>query len=270
MQRAEMLHDYELNGFTPTKLYAERFDVDPRTIRRHLHSMNMHHRVPASKVDMTENHKIARENFANRFRNFDWTSTIFTDEKTFQSSEHGRLHLWRYNSTRYDIDHVIPNRQSGRICVNMWGWMSSEGVGELVELPPRANSLNYINILEEVMLPSVRNVYPEHEMPNINFVHDNCSIHRARIVTAWLNAHPAITVIPWPAKSPDLNPIENLWGLMVQRWDHRNERRKDVLAQHCQDVWESMRGTNIGARLVASMRTRLQAVSDSHGAYTKY
>lgn len=269
-QRMEMLRAYEINGFIPTRHFAERYDVTARTIRNTLHSMNIHHRQPAYKVDLTDAQKTAREVFAREYLDFDWSSTIFTDEKTFQSCTHGRLNLWRYNYTRYEEKNVKKNRESGRIGVNLWGWMSADGVGELVQLPPRANAVDYVTMLEESMLPSVRNVYPEQEMPNFSYVQDNCKIHTARITNAWFDRHPEITKIIWPAKSPDLNPIEHLWGLMVQRWDHQNERRVEALTHHCNQAWEDMRGTDICTKLVGSMHDRLLAVINNHGAYTRF
>ncbi|KAI8431536.1 hypothetical protein MSG28_016034 [Choristoneura fumiferana] len=97
-----------------------------------------------------------------------------------------------------------------------WGWMSSMGPGELVEIGGRMNSERYLEVLKDVMLPSVRVAYPEGQ---IYLVHDNSSVHKSKIVKDWLNSQKDITVFEWPAKSPDLNPIENLWGQMVLNWD---------------------------------------------------
>lgn len=137
-QRRLMRRQYIVDGFTSTGRFAEMFDVHPRTIRNCLHAMNLHHRRPAKKIALTENHKTARRLFARQYLNFDWTSTAFIDEKTFSSSQTGRLHLWRFDRTRYTEDHVVANHASGRITANISGWISSAGVGELVNLPPRA------------------------------------------------------------------------------------------------------------------------------------
>ena len=66
-------------------------------------------------------------------------------------------------------------------------------------------------------------------------------MHKCNAVTAWFRDHQEFTVIEWPSRSPDLNPIENLWGIMVNEWPDRNERMPDVLERHYMEVWESIR-----------------------------
>lgn len=271
IQQREMVQAYENNGFLRTDDFAVRFDTSVKTVRRTLHRQGIHHRRPAKKPSLTDEHKRNRLTFAREYLDFNWQNTIFTDEKTFMSSQHGRLHLWRRNGTRYEEKNIIQNTESGRISVNLWGWMSAAGPGELVAQPPgRATAVNYVEILDKNMLPTVRCVYPALDVPIVPFVQDNCPVHRAHIVNDWFTANPEISVIPWPAKSPDLNPIENLWGLMVQRWEMRNERRTEVLEAHCHQVWEDLRGTNICSNIVGSMRRRLLDVIENNGGYTKY
>lgn len=269
-QRQTLVRAYEENGFIPTRHYARLFNTSVRTVRRALHSEGLHYRRHAVKPLLTETHKRARLEFATNYIDFDWSGVIFTDEKTFKSSEHGRLHLWRRDNTRYSSDHVVPNMESGRLTANMWGWMSAAGPGELACIPSRITSAHYIEVLEETMLPTVRSVYSETDMPVITMVQDNCPIHRSRCAREWFTQHPDISVIPFPARSPDLNPIENVWGVMVQRWDNRNERTQENLTNHCVEIWENIRGSNLCENLVNSMNSRLQAVINNAGGYTKY
>lgn len=127
------------------------------------------------------------------------------------------MQLWRRNNTRWSDSNIVANTESGRISVNIWRWISAQGPGELEFIPPRANSSSYVDVLNNIMLPTVRNVFPREELNNFSFVHDNCPIHRGVIVREWLKEHAEVKVIPWPARSPDLNPIENIRGIMVQR-----------------------------------------------------
>lgn len=46
-------------------------------------------------------------------------------------------------------------------------------------------------------------------------MHDNAPVHRAHIVKEILKGL-QIQVMIWPPYSSDLNPIENLWGVMKQ------------------------------------------------------
>ena len=105
----------------------------------------------------------------------------------------------------------------------------------------------------------------------IFLVQDNCSVHTSRVVDRWFNEHPEVIRLFWPARSPDLNPIENLWGLMVNEWDHANERTKDALERHALTVWEGLRRRpNICNSLVRSMPRRIEACVEAEGKYTKY
>lgn len=269
-QRAHLVQQYEENGFQPITHHARELDVSVWTVRRVLHSEGIHHRLPARKVALTDAHKRGRLQFARDYLDFNWENVIFSDEKCFRSSQQGRLQLWRRNGTRYAENHVVPTNRSGRISTNLWGWMSNFGPGELTVVPGRATAAGYLEVLNDVMLPTVRAIYPANELPVINFVDDNCPIHRAAIVQDYLLQHPEIHRIPWPARSPDLNPIEHLWALMIQRWDHRNERGHEELVAHCLQIWGQMRATDFCASLVASMRQRLQAVIDAEGGYTRF
>lgn len=268
LQDVNILEKARNERFINTTQFSGEFNVSSSTIRRRLKGGGLQNRVPARKPALTQRHMDERLQFAvsNRNKNFD--DVIFMDEKVFCSSDNGRLTLWRPDNTRYHARHVVPDRRSGRITIGFWGWMSKEGPGELVEITGRMNAKDYVEILEDSFLPSVDICYPNRR---VTFMQDNSSVHNSRLVQAWLHEHrETITRIKMPAKSPDLNPIENLWGKMVQEWDTDQCRTKEQLRRHALAVWESFRGRDYCAKLVGSMQHRLRAVRNADGGYTKY
>jgi hypothetical protein len=141
------------------------------------------------------------------------------------------------------------------------------GPGELVEVGGRMNSQRYLEVLRDVMLPTVRVAYPEGQ---IHLVQDNSAVHRSRLVQDWLSSQDDITVFNWPSKSPDLNPIENLWGQMVLNWDSSEVKSKQQLDQEVKRTWELMRSSSACSNMVMHMKSRLQQIIDNHGHPLRY
>ncbi|KAI4465002.1 transposable element-related [Holotrichia oblita] len=240
------------------------------TLRKFLHKQHIHCRRPAKKVELFPRHVADRLNFAHANLNRDWSAVIFSDE-VFSTSQDTRKLVWRANGTRFNADNVVRARQSNRISLAYWGWMFSAGPGELTRINTRLDAEEYIRILEDVLLPSVRTFYPEPHP--IVLVQDNSAVHTARVVRLWFQHRDDLEVLPWPAKSPDLNPIENLWAVMRQMWDQRDvpiPRNRMNLHNHVTEIWESFRGRETCSNLVASMRERLQEVIDRNGYWTRY
>ena len=77
--------------------------------------------------------------------------------------------------------------------------------------------------------------------PSVNgfLQQDNAPYHKARIVQEWLHEHDIeFSLLQWPVQSPDLNPIEHLWGEMEQAI-----RSRDPLPAYLTQLWEALEST---------------------------
>lgn len=97
---------------------------------------------------------------------------------------------------------------------------------------------------------------------------DNAPAHTSRIAEECLRTH-RVTVLPWPAYSPDLNIIENLWGIMARQLRGRDFNNEHDLWDAVRFEWRAIPQTHIDA-LYESIPRRLESVKISHGGFTKY
>jgi transposase len=60
-------------------------------------------------------------------------------------------------------------------------------------------------------------------------------------MTDKLNVPPNVTIMPLPAKCPELNPQENVWQfLRDNRLSNRVFKSYDDIVDHCCDAWNSL------------------------------
>ncbi len=105
--------------------------------------------------------------------------------------------------------------------VMIWAAMSSAGVCPLCFLKSTINAAIYQDIFEHFMLSSADKLYGD---ADFIFQQDLAPAHTAK-GTNWFNDH-GVTVLDWPANSPDLNPINNLWGIVKRKM--RDTRPRDT------------------------------------------
>ena len=91
----------------------------------------------------------------------------------------------------------------------VWGGVSPYGVSLLVFLNGNQDSRKNWATLDQVLLPLAAEMYGE--MATWVYQQDGASIHRSTYTSSWLTLK-GVRTIDWPAKSPDLNTIENILG----------------------------------------------------------
>ena len=132
------------------------------------------------------------------------------------------------------------------------------------------NLLRYIDALREG------------DFQGILFQHDNAPPHVATLAREWLKNEGEthrFTVMEWSPNSLDMNPIENLWGILKQElyWQYPDTKYlsgspakvRSILKERLQMIWWDI-SEEVLNKLIESMLMRIEAVLKAKGWYTEY
>ena len=89
--------------------------------------------------------------------------------------------------------------------------ISSRGSSERVFLEGMQNSIKYVETLDQYLFP----LCDKFRDDAVIFQHDNAPLHTSRLTNTFLQER-NLKVLKWPARSPDLNPIEKVWGVLAR------------------------------------------------------
>ncbi len=194
-----------------------------------------------------------------------WSKVLFSDESKFCISFGNQgSRVWRKSG---EAQNLCCLKSSVKFPQSMmiWAAMSSAGVGPLCFLKSTVNAAIYLEILEHFMLPSADQLFKD---ADFILQQDLAPAHTAKGTKSWFNYH-GVTVLDWPANSPDLNPIENLWGIVKRKMRDTRPNNADDLKATVKKTWASIPPQQCH-KLITSMPRRIEAVIKAKGAPTKY
>ena len=243
------------------KMKKEGVDISARTIRRRLRESGGSYGPPLMKPLLTEDHREKRLLWARQHQHFNWDRVIFTDEKTFELCR-GVRKVWRFPTSSKVVRRVKHPPK-----LHVWGCFSKRGFGKLICFKQNLTGIFMCSIYEKGLLPFAQRQFPEG--PN-NWIlqEDNDPKHKCRRATEW-KAEKGVQILPWPASSPDQNPIENVWSILEMQISEKKIRTIRGLRQEVQKAWNAL-PTELAAKLVDSMKNRVKCLIANNGDYTLY
>ena len=241
--------------------------ISRSTITRVLNSCDFTKYVKMNrKPALTDKHKKERRDIVRKWikDNVDWKNVIFSDEKRFNLDGPDGL-----NSYWHDLRKAKDIRWSRRFkggSLMMWGAVSANGKTDLVLVPKTMNTEMYLKILDVQLLAYCAPLGGS----NFIFQQDGASCHTSRAAKKWFEKQ-NINVLPWPANSPDLNIIENVWSYLVHKVYEKGRQYNSLeeLENNIYAAWDSI-DPNYLKELVASMPERMVQCLTVKGGPTTY
>jgi len=136
-----------------------------------------------------------------------------------------------------------------------------------------------LNLIDDLLkIPEDATIVEVATEKSFVFMHDNAPCHKTKNVKELLQkAH--VLMMKWPAQSPDLNPLENLWVQLkdcFRKWffelEYCSSHNAKCMFQYeklLQEVWQNI-GQELIDKLISSMPRRVEAVIAAGGGHTKY
>lgn len=253
--------------------------VSRPTISRSLRAVGLVSRKDRRKPLLTHAHKTRRTKAARAWLKLGpsyWAQTMFTDEHTVN------LLPTAYNS--YSVQHhslppeLRPQQGTstfGGKQLHLFAAITPRGFATFTFYDTPLSALRYISILKATVFKKPQKRWFRGRW---HFQQDGASAHTAAATRRYLDRQKILAncdVPGWPSKSPDLNPIENVWAELNRRLGLYDtlptnlhvlrERVRAVIADlnspACRHFW---------AALYNSMPTRLYLVKKYKGAATRY
>ena len=238
-----------------------------RTVRRVIQQCpHIKRKKFQKKPHLLPRHKTARLEYCRHHIHWkeEWHQVIFSDEKKFNLDGPDGFQYYFHDLRK--SERFLSRRHTAVGSVMVWAAISFHGVVDLVVLDGRQTSSDYIELLE------VQKINFQEMFNGQQWIlqQDNAPIHTARRVKQWFT-HNSVEFLEWPAVSPDLNIIENLWGWLsrtIYAAGTQFHNREELIAA-IEDAFEKISLDDVQS-LYNSLPNRLFEVVRNNGGPTRY
>ena len=187
---------------------------------------------------------------------------LFTDEMMI--SRNNNNYLVRRIPELQPPPDLFARREQYPKKIMVWAAIARDYKSPIIRVNGRLNAEGYQQmVLQSGVIQHMNDRYGTNAWI---FQQDGASPHQANTTKQFLAAHcqALASDLHWPAHSPDLNVIENLWAILKHKMPRQGATTEDELWEQVQRVWNEITIDQIN-NLVESFRLRLLAVIALHG-----
>jgi transposase len=213
-------------------------------------------KVPRLTVDDKEN----RLQFAKRHKIDDWTQTFFLDESTFRVGSHRNKAYQRSNKRLSIPINKVPAK------INVIGMISSRGGSRLICFQENLDAKLFVTFLKDLK----KDAETLYRRKKYRLCMDKDPKHTSQAAKTYMQEAKINWLEDWPPRSPDLNPIENIWGLMEQELKKLHITNSYHLKQALKGIWNRITSQKRLEKLMDSMADRMKEVVAKKGDKINY
>lgn len=231
----------------------DSIDISSRSVRRYRRS----HFHPAREIiipQLTLQHHLERMDYCLTHVASTFHTCCFSDEKQFVL-DHTSSTVWLEKGEARPVREISSLRTS----VMVWGGIWYHGRTELAIVEGNINAKKYIEVLRDYLLPSIPTA------STFLFQQDNAPPHKPISVRHFLHINAINLLDPYPANSPDFNPIENVWSWMVREVNKSRPSNRASLVKAVESVWQALPQSVIQA-YIDNLPAQLAKVEKAGGA----
>jgi len=213
-------------------------------------------------------HRLTFARYTLRLSRTSLQSWIFTDEKWFDSDDHGDRYEWIDTNDR-NAKRSFRIKVQAPVKVMVWGAI---GIGfrhlRVLTMPVdeegRPRRLSGDSFKRQCLMT----LRPHKQFLRGRYLmQDGARVHWTPPNTKYVkDVLEMMPVAGWPACSPDLNPIEHLWSIMAKAVDRRGPWGREELERYVREEWDRLAQSDID-KLVLSFRDRLERCVAEDGGH---
>jgi transposase len=250
------------------------------TVKRALEEKRYYKCKACHKPFISREHQRARKQYAKEHLEWtreQWRDMVFTDECSIHTGLRATSFVVRCKGERYHPDCCAFTFRSGRVSTTVWGAIAYGWKSELVFLKStgKKGGVTKVDYFEQAfesqIVPAFDGLRELGRNPML--MEDNAGIHGTQDkenMTRYKQSR-GVPTSWWPACSPDLNPIENVWRIMKQRLRQlkRSPQTFEALKPALTKIWDEMDPDEWG-KYIDEMPDRIRECYRVNGLCTKY